>query len=810
MKQVVVYPGRFQPMLPHHAAVFSGLQTQYPNADVYIATSDKVDFPKSPFNFAEKKAIMSEIHNIPPERILNVKRPYNGDDYAQYFDADSTQLILIVGEKDMQGDPRFDFNNVDPETGLDMKLNGSGPKWMQMINSIKDGEAVPLKSRGYLATAPTVERNGEVASASAFRNAFVHAVDTEHRKEVMRNYLGKFDQGIFDLLQNKILDNKMSEDINRLKHLAGLDEAPVNFDDYQSISPKDAKAAAERPAKAAASDPSKVEFFPADPEMFHSTIKKSVANRMGPDEDPNDPVAKKEHFMMELLKAPALLLGEINARLKNDDNGLAVSDRLSAVIQKIDEVGSVMSLPEDDKKFVIQLVSNALKNMDLVKDPKADQEKADYEKEFESVDLSDVREDYGIEEAEINERSWDWKNYDKEAGYDANFSLWSQEAQAERSAYGDKPFSSAEEMHTVFVDMMKLNGINVMQQKQLSQKLKAQQRQAEIDKYRDFKMSNFTKRRSAMSELKKLAGIEINELADEEPDMSEIKCPNCDKEHPVSAKACPHCGTPNHVAEGAVRDQAQDDFEILAKMKNDGASEQDIEAKAQELMFGIDVLHAVMNDWESPFDEPEMEEGMDPSMLQDFDPIAGLEDCPLCNDSDEGPTALNIRGDATCKGCNGFGKLGVVDHIKGLSGMDKERAVKWVIKNFDSLNLDPSMFESFDPRAEQSREEEAYNELMDAYGQGGEEALAQEIGMSIEELDQEMSEYARDHSLHMDDDRDEVIQGYIEQLVDNADWKDHGEYDYEPEDAEMEEAIDGTVDKAIEEAMLELRKLAGI
>ena len=121
----------------------------------------------------------------------------------------------------------------------------------------------------------------------------------------------------------------MSEDINRLKHLAGLDEAPVNFDDYASISPKDAKAAAERPAKAAASDPVKVEFFPADPEMFHSTIEKSVANRMPADVDPNDPQAKKDHFMMELLKAPALLLGEINARLKNDDNGLAVSDRLS-------------------------------------------------------------------------------------------------------------------------------------------------------------------------------------------------------------------------------------------------------------------------------------------------------------------------------------------------------------------------------------------------------------------------------------------------------------------------------------------------
>jgi hypothetical protein len=32
-----------------------------------------------------------------------------------------------------------------------------------------------------------------------------------------------------------------------------------------------------------------------------------------------------------------------------------------------------------------------------------------------------------------------------------------------------------------------------------------------------------------------------------------------------------------------------------------------------------------------------------------------------------------------------------------------------------------------------------------------------------------MSEYAREHSLHMDDDRDDVVQGYIEELVDNMD-----------------------------------------
>ena len=50
----------------------------------------------------------------------------------------------------------------------------------------------------------------------------------------------------------------------------------------------------------------------------------------------------------------------------------------------------------------------------------------------------------------------------------------------------------------------------------------------------------------------------------------------------------------------------------------------------------------------------------------------------------------------------------------------------------------------------------------------------------------------------MDDDRDEIIQRYIEHLVDNADWKDHGEQDFDPADMEMGEELD------------RMRELAGI
>ena len=44
-------------MLSHHAEVYDRLQAKFPNAEVFIGTSDKVDGDKSPFNFKEKQII---------------------------------------------------------------------------------------------------------------------------------------------------------------------------------------------------------------------------------------------------------------------------------------------------------------------------------------------------------------------------------------------------------------------------------------------------------------------------------------------------------------------------------------------------------------------------------------------------------------------------------------------------------------------------------------------------------------------------------------------------------------------------------
>ena len=543
MKKIVIYPGRFQPMLSHHVQVFKKLEQTYPDAEIYIGTSNKVEGVKSPFNFNEKQKI-AQAHGLDPKKILLANRPYHKDDYNKYFNEDNVAIIFAVGEKDLD---RFPFNNVDEKTGLDMTVRGEArPKYYQKINTYKQ-DPQPMATRGYITIAPTIKVNDEEASASAFRSALQNAPSEETAKEFFTKQFGEFNQEVFNLVYNKIKGSKMNEDINRLRQLAGLplEEAPVEFD--------------------TAADPKAVTFL----EPSANSAKMSIANRFPADVNPNDPEVKQEQFIQALIKSPANLLSEINERLDpKDANNEAVGTRLNKIIS---ELGSgavaekgIGDLAEEDKKFVISVVKVAINDMDLIagddSEPEFDDEPEDEYQDWDdevsksnktsaavgniepiedSVDLSDIKSEYGVEEGRMSEIHQDANSMDKE------------------------------------------------------------------------------------------------EFA---------------KEHPMFA----------------------DEWEG-------------------------------MQDQDDP-DEPSQEE-MD-------------------------------------------------KHAK------KESA----------------------PFGEPSQQDMMADELNDAYEKGGEEELAKAMGLSIEELDQEMTEFAMDHNLHMDDDRDEVIHGYIAQVVDNADFKDHGEYESIEED----------------------------
>lgn len=96
---VVLYPGRFQPFHLGHADVFRSLQAKFGRDNVYIATSNKVELPKSPFNFSEKTVFMNAA-GVPSDRIIEVTNPYKLPE--PQFNPANTIFIAAVGAPDRE------------------------------------------------------------------------------------------------------------------------------------------------------------------------------------------------------------------------------------------------------------------------------------------------------------------------------------------------------------------------------------------------------------------------------------------------------------------------------------------------------------------------------------------------------------------------------------------------------------------------------------------------------------------------------------------------------------------------------------
>ena len=92
---VAIYPGRFQPMGKHHAKTYKWLQSQF--KDAYVATSNKIALPKSPFSFNEKKKIINS-HGI--SNVVQVKNPYKAEEILKKYDPKTTAAVFMVGKKD--------------------------------------------------------------------------------------------------------------------------------------------------------------------------------------------------------------------------------------------------------------------------------------------------------------------------------------------------------------------------------------------------------------------------------------------------------------------------------------------------------------------------------------------------------------------------------------------------------------------------------------------------------------------------------------------------------------------------------------
>jgi cytidyltransferase-like protein len=186
---VVIYPGRFHPFHKGHAAVYKWLSSKF--NDVYIATSNKIDPPKSPFSFEEKKRMMMHA-GVPASAIVQVKNPYIATEITDRYDPENTAVVFAVSEKDMAEDPRFQFKP---------KKDGS-PSYYRPYGSNME----PLSKHGYIVTTPTFDFTvlGEpMRSATELRRNFANA-DTDTQAKMIKDLYGSYDPTIHKIMAAKI------------------------------------------------------------------------------------------------------------------------------------------------------------------------------------------------------------------------------------------------------------------------------------------------------------------------------------------------------------------------------------------------------------------------------------------------------------------------------------------------------------------------------------------------------------------------------------------------------------------------------
>jgi hypothetical protein len=175
-KVVVVYSGRFQPFHKGHYATYENLVKKFGKDSVYIGTSNVTDSKKSPFNFKEKKTIMTNMFGIPSSKIVNIRNPYAPEEILKKYDEDTTGLIVVVGEKD------------------ENRLSG------KYFTPYKGKVTEPYLDRGYVYASPAT---ANPISGTDVRY-WLSAGSAADRKKNFTKAYPKFDDQIFKLITLKL------------------------------------------------------------------------------------------------------------------------------------------------------------------------------------------------------------------------------------------------------------------------------------------------------------------------------------------------------------------------------------------------------------------------------------------------------------------------------------------------------------------------------------------------------------------------------------------------------------------------------
>jgi len=183
-KVIAIYPGRYQPFGKHHAEVFKWVQNKFGKDNSYIATSDKVQLPKSPFSFKEKKKIINK-YGI--KNVVQVKNPYQATEITKKFDPETTAVVFIVGGK---------------EEGR-LKPGKYFREW--------EGKAeYGWGEHAYITESPVIKLSvpghGDMSGTTIRKSLGNPNIDDDERMDLFKGIFGHKDKGIYKLVTDKLID----------------------------------------------------------------------------------------------------------------------------------------------------------------------------------------------------------------------------------------------------------------------------------------------------------------------------------------------------------------------------------------------------------------------------------------------------------------------------------------------------------------------------------------------------------------------------------------------------------------------------
>ncbi len=206
LRLLVIYPGRFQPWHKGHYAVYEHLTGKFGRNNVFVATSNKLDPPRSPFNFTEKQYFMM-LTGVPNDRIVESSQPYVIDQLLRNpllssVDKANTVAIFAVSAKDMAEDPRFSFGS---------KKDGS-PSYFQPFKDIRQCQRAD--QHAYIMTVPTFDfkiLGQPMRSGTELRSLYTQS-DEQRRKVAVKELFGRYTPEAQQIMDSKLGANAVKED----------------------------------------------------------------------------------------------------------------------------------------------------------------------------------------------------------------------------------------------------------------------------------------------------------------------------------------------------------------------------------------------------------------------------------------------------------------------------------------------------------------------------------------------------------------------------------------------------------------------